>query len=407
MMRLRMRARLACCALVLACGCGGATQSVQPKVLALPPADPIAAHKYLEACALLVANKHADDERAAALLNEALAIDSYLWEAHYNLGVIHRRRGELRKAQAELEAAHKGQPGAGAPLLALAETEEALGQPQQASDLLTEYLKLHEDALDVRVSLTALLREQGQYEAALEQARAVLVRDPKSSGALLEVGRIYRARGELDVAELVFGRALHLDEKSPRPHNELGLTALARGDTQLAFERFEEALKADKGFAPARLNRAAVLLRAGDYKAAEAEYRRVLAEEPSHEDARVGLAIALRGQSKHAEAASEYETVLSQSPNNAAALFDLAILRAEFLDRRADARELFERFLAVAGEGDARNTAERYLREMPESAAAKPADKPAGASQQPKPTKGQPSASKHKKPASPSKAATK
>jgi tetratricopeptide (TPR) repeat protein len=171
---------------------------------------------------------------------------------------------------------------------------------------------------------------------------------------------------------------------------------LARGDTQLAFERFEDALKVDKGFAPARLNRAAVLLRAGDYKAAEAEYRRVLNEESSHEDARVGLAIALRGQGKHAEAASEYEAVLSQSPNQSAALFDLAILRAEFLDRRAEARELFERFLAVAAEGDARTTAERYMREIPESAAPKP-ETPAGASKQEKPSKGQPASSKQKK----------
>jgi tetratricopeptide (TPR) repeat protein len=396
MTRSSIGARLALCALLFGCGCGGAAQTLQPKTRALPPADPIAARKYLEACALLAVNKPADDERAVALLNAALAIDSYLWEAHYNLGVVYRRRGELRRAQAELEAAHKVQPGAGETLLALAETEEALGQRQHASDLLAEYLKVHEDALDVRVSLTALLREQGQYEAALEQARATLVRNPKSSGALLEVGRIYRARGELDVAELVFGRALHLDEKSPRPHNELGLTALARGDTQLAFERFEDALKVDKGFAPARLNRAAVLLRAGDYKAAEAEYRRVLNEESSHEDARVGLAIALRGQGKHAEAASEYEAVLSQSPNQSAALFDLAILRAEFLDRRAEARELFERFLAVAAEGDARTTAERYMREIPESAAPKP-ETPAGASKQEKPSKGQPASSKHKK----------
>jgi tetratricopeptide (TPR) repeat protein len=365
--------------LLLSAACGGSSVSVQPTVRALPPADPRAASKYLEACALLAANKPAEDQRAAALLREALQIDSYLWEAHYNLGVIYLRRGELRKAESELEAAHKAQPAAGEPLLALAEAKEALGEREHASDLLAEYLKQHEDAPDVRVALTAILREQGQYEAALEQARAALVRDPKSSGALLEVGRVYRARGELDVADLVFGRALHLDEKSPRPHNELGLTALARGDTQLAFEHFEAALKADKGFAPARLNRASVLLRAGDYKAAEVEYRQVLAEEPGHDDARVGLAIALRGEGKNGEAATEYERVLDQSPNHAAALFDLAVLRAEFLQRRADSRELFERFLAVAGEGPARSAAERYLKEIPEEPSAAPPVAPSGA----------------------------
>jgi tetratricopeptide (TPR) repeat protein len=179
------------------------------------------------------------------------------------------------------------------------------------------------------------------------------------------------------VAEIVFNRALRLDEKSPRPHNELGLTALARGDTQIAFERFEHALEADKTFAPARLNRASVLLRAGDYKAAENEYRNVLSQQPDHADARVGLAIALRGQGKHPQAATEH--VLEVAPNHPAALFDLAVLRAEFLDRRADARELFVRYLAVGAEGPAREAAEHYVQDIPETAPATPAPEAAAA----------------------------
>jgi tetratricopeptide (TPR) repeat protein len=383
MRRLATSARVvaAACACALAssaCG-GGSSEAAKPTMVALPPANPQAVQKFLEAGALIGA-KRGDLKRAESLLREALAIDAYLWEAHYDLGLVLLRRGELRSAEDELQAAHRTQPAAGEPLLALADVQNALGKHQSAIDALEEYLEAHADnAADVRVRLTALLREQGQYDAALEQARAVLVRDPKNAGALLEVGRIYRARGELDVAELVFNRALHLDENSPYPHNELGLTALARGDTQLAFGRFEDALKADRGFAPARLNRASVLLHAGDYAAAESEYRKVLAEDAEHDDARVGLAIALRGQGKPKEAATEYERVLDHSPNQASALFDLAVLRAEFQDRRADARALFERFLAVAPEGEARNAAERYLKEIPEGGDAQTASAPAPA----------------------------
>jgi tetratricopeptide (TPR) repeat protein len=117
------------------------------------------------------------------------------------------------------------------------------------------------------------------------------------------------------------------------------------------------------------LNRASVLLRAGDYAGAAAEYRKVLEQNDANDAARVGLAIALRGQEKHKEAAAEYERVLAHSPNHPAALFDLGILRAEFLDRRGDARELFERFLAVAPEGAARDTAERYVKDLAADAA--------------------------------------
>jgi tetratricopeptide (TPR) repeat protein len=113
------------------------------------------------------------------------------------------------------------------------------------------------------------------------------------------------------------------------------------------------------------------LLRAGDYAAAGHEYDKVLEQQGDHEDARIGLAVALRGQGKHAQAAQEYERVLAHSPNHAAALFDLAVLRAEFMDDGARARVLFERYLEVAGDGPAREIAERYRAQLAEQPDAK------------------------------------
>jgi tetratricopeptide (TPR) repeat protein len=192
------------------------------------------------------------------------------------------------------------------------------------------------------------------------------------------------------VAELVLHKVLALDEKSVAAHNDLGLLALARGDTQLAFEQFEKAVEMDPAFSPARLNRASVLLRAGDYAAAQSEYDKVVssAKGPDALSARVGLGVALRGQGKHAEAEKAYEAVLRDSPNDAAALFNLGVLRAEFLDKRSDARVLFERYLDVAASDDGhREAAERYLEQIPEEAAA-PA--PAADATAPKPKKAAP-----------------
>jgi tetratricopeptide (TPR) repeat protein len=348
--------------------CGGSSAPPPQTARALPPANPVAAQKFLAASELMSGKKR-DDVRAEALLKEALAIDGYLWEAHYNLGVLYRRRGELRKALEQLKAAHETQPAAREPLLALAETHHALGQPAAAAELLEPYLRAEASDPASRVAVTALLREQGKHDQALEQARGALIGDATNAAALLEVGRIYRAQGELDVSELVFRRALTLDEKSPRPHNELGLTALARGDTQLAFDHFETALRADPAFAPARLNRASVLLGAGDYAGAAAEYAQVLKQDPGHDGAQVGHAIALRAQGKHAEAAAEYQRVLARSPNQPEALYDLGVLQSDFLDQPKQAVDSFERYLAVAGDGPAREEAERYVERLQSRAA--------------------------------------
>ena len=73
-----------------------------------------------------------------------------------------------------------------------------------------------------------------------KHAREVLVRNPSETRALVEVGRVYRAQKELDVAELVLEKARIIDDKNAAIYNELGLLALDRGDTQLAFTQFAQ-----------------------------------------------------------------------------------------------------------------------------------------------------------------------
>jgi len=351
-------------------GCGGAAEAtVQSR--ALPPADPKAAKKYLEGARLLARPGNNRDRRAMELFREAIAIDPLLWEAHYNWGVLLRRQGELREALLHFKAAHDTQPAADEPTLALAEVQYSLGEREQATDLLEVYLEAHPDSPGVRIALTAMLRERGMYDDALKQAREALVRNAQDTRALAEVGRIYRAQGDFDVAELVFKKAVDLDAGSAPLQNDLGLVALARGDTQLAFSYFAKATEIDATFTPSRMNRASVLLNAGDYAAAAAEYQSVLASNADDVDARVGLGVALRGQGEPRKAKKEYEQVLEAVPNHPAANLNLAILYAEFLDQRPESRQYFARFLEVATDNDPRRElAERYLREIPAPAPA-------------------------------------
>jgi tetratricopeptide (TPR) repeat protein len=359
----RVALRLACAlSLCLGCAAHGGDAVLKPTIEPVKAADPEAARVYRDAVKALQARKPDDALRG---FERALELDPQLWEAHYNAGVLLRARGELKKALPHLTAARKQQPGAGEPLLALAELQHALGEREEAADLLSEYLQDHADANSVRVALTAVLREQKKYDKALSQAREALVREPANVPALLEVGRIYHAKGDLDVAELVFQKVLALDPKSATAHNDLGLLALARGDTQSAFEAFEKATAADAEFVPARMNRASVLLRAGDYAAARGEYEKVLKVAPDSVSAHVGLGVALRGSNQPKDAQAEYERALELSPNHAPALFNMAVLRAEFLNDRAAALPLFERYLELsADDAPEREVATRYVTEL-------------------------------------------
>lgn len=351
--------------LSLASACGGGTVEMSTEHRELPPVNPAAVRKFAEGARILARGGVQNENRAMEHFREALEIDPNIWEAHYNLGVVYRRRNDFVHAIESFEAARRIQPASRDALLALAEARYSSGGREAASELLSTFLQSQPTAVDVRVALATMLRERGEFNDALEQAREALVRDPQNSRALAEVGRVYRAREQYDVAELVFKKALELTPQSAELHNDLGLLALARGDTQEAFLEFRRAIEVDARYSPAHLNQASVLLHAGDYAGAEGEYRAVLREDDEHLDARVGLGICLRGRGQHREAQREYERALELSANYPAALFNLAILKAEFLNQRPQARELFQRFLDTGAATDSqREVAERYRTEI-------------------------------------------
>ncbi|NOY91499.1 MAG: tetratricopeptide repeat protein [Deltaproteobacteria bacterium] len=363
------RLRVGCALALLLLGCGH-TNSAQ-HAAELPPADPVAVRAFVAGVRLMRSGNRARSRSARARFERALSIDPNLWEAHYNLGVLDRRAGELTRAIAHFQAARAIQPAAVEPLRALAESKAASGEVGGAVDLLEDLVRAHPDDADARVSLAALNRRQGRYRPALEQAREVLIRDPQNRRALLEVGRVYRARERLDVAELVFQKAFALTDESDGAEraeirNEQGLVDLARGDTQAAFQRFDEALTLDSSFSPAHINEASVLLAAGDYEGAKGHYEALLSGDSANVDARIGLAICLRGLGHPRQALREYNRVLEAHPGNVDAIFDLGVLEAEFLDRRPRARERFVRFLELApSDHPMREVAERYLQEIP------------------------------------------
>ena len=351
----------------VAAACGTASGTT-PRVR--PPgqeANPEAVRHFARGTRLMRSQRRTTRQKARAEFEAAIEADPTLWEAYHNLGVWFRQEGDLSAAISNFTKARSASPTAEPPAIGIAEALYTAGEVRRAVGVLEEHLDEVEDSVPVRAALASLQRETGNYKKALEQARAVLVRESSNFGALMEVGRIYRARGKYDVSELVFRKAIEIDEKSPEPHNELGLLSLRRGDTQAAFTHFDEAIAKDPTFVVAIANRAGVFLRSGDYAGAETEYRRILTVDESNLDARVSLGVALRGLGKHKRAASEYRKVLKVRPDHPAALFNLAVLQVEFLNQPSKAKVGFEKYVRVAPPRTTKRAeAQQYLKRIAE-----------------------------------------
>ncbi|MGO9835701.1 MAG: tetratricopeptide repeat protein [Polyangiaceae bacterium] len=334
-------------------GCGGGSHAVkqEAKTVQLPPANPTAVGKMVQG---VQAAKDGQRERAASLLREAIQVDSNLWEARYDLGVVLANAGDLAGAEEQLGTAAKIAPDWPDAAVALAEVRRRRGEHRLAADGLSDFVRDHAGAVDARTLYVAVLRESGQIDKAIAEAREVLVRKPADATALAELALSHLAKGEKEAAALLTKQALDASPTSAVAHRATGLLDLANGDDAEAFAEFRKAAQLDPHDTTSRLNMGVVLLHAGAYSKAEEQYREILKVSADDLEAQVGLAAALRGEAdaqhpqKLEEARSLLEKVLASDPHDVSALFNLGVLYADFLKKPAEALPLFKRFLADA-----------------------------------------------------------
>jgi tetratricopeptide (TPR) repeat protein len=338
------------CALCLG-GCGGSKKKpvAAPQTTAVVPA---AASKMISGVEF--AKTPSGRDRAVGLMREAIAIDPKLWEAHYNLGILLAQSGDLAEAVPSLERAAQLAPSAEEIATALGQVRRRRGENRKAADGLQVFVEQYPDAKEARALYVVALRDSGQIDAAIAQARDALRRKAGDATALAELALSELAKGERDSAELLVKEAIASNKDSAIAHRTAGLIALAKGDDAAAFASFLKASHLDPKDTTARLNVGTVLLRAGVYGKAEEQFRAVLKVASDDVDAAIGLAAALRGQgdkdhtAKWNEAQKVLEGVLARDPHNVGAEFNLAILFSDFMKKPLEAKPLFQRFLADA-----------------------------------------------------------
>ena len=263
--------------------------------------------------------------KAIVKLKEALSLDGRLWEAHFNLGLIYARAGELGVSEDELEKAAKDAPDAEPVAIALAEVRRRRGEAKQSAEGLETFCKAHPQLLDARYRLVVSLREAGRFDEAIAHAHFILARRSNDDATRAELALSHLAKGERDLAELLVAQAIKQNPKSAPAYRAQGLIMLQKGEDAEAFRAFEKAAEFDPSDTTARVNMGNVFLRAGAFKEAEAAFRPVLATNPNVEGAMLGVAVALRGQKRLDDSRVAYEKLLEKSPRHLAATFGLAM----------------------------------------------------------------------------------
>ncbi|MBK9031719.1 MAG: tetratricopeptide repeat protein [Myxococcales bacterium] len=370
-----MRRALIALALVAACGGSSATRRIQttgtkaPKVV-LDPVKPEARREFDGAMRALRLGGPEAPETAKARLAAAVEIDGKLWEGWHDLGVLRGNDGDDDGAVTAFDKALAVNPNHAPTRVARSEVLRRLGRTKDARADYEQVLRESDpdDPLrrDAAARLASLLRDSGSYDDAIDVLRDTLRVSGANARIYTELGLLYLAQGREELAVLVVRRAIELDEKDPAAYNALALLYLRQGKAQEAFDRFDYATSLDPGYLDARFNKASVLLDAGDYVRAKAELDVIVGKRTDDWGARVALGVALRGQKDFDQAKKAWQTVVDKAPRRSRArgdaLWNLATLKADFLEDVPGAKADLERFLQDAGSGHPKRVAAEQKR---------------------------------------------
>ena len=362
------------CAVALA-GCGHTPAASGPAtpiaVVALPRVGAEAQAEFNEGLRIMkMGRKHYKDARQH--LTHATELDSHLFEAWHNLGVLEAALGNYDRSIESFRKALDVQPGSRKTVLAFGEALRRAHQSKNAAKLYAKWLDADPNDSDMRARYGQMLRDAGELEESLEQARVLLGQGGQGEAAVGKtviaynaLGLTYYKMGKLDLAETALRKAAELDAKSAFVWNNLGLVAFDRGHDQEAFLHFQKASELDPKYVQARLNKAVVFLDCGDYKRARTELERAVEIDPNDADAQVALGVAARGDGKLDLARRAYERALDIEPDYAPALWNLAILYMDYDKDKVKAKDYLTQFKQAADAADPkRQDADARLKEL-------------------------------------------
>ena len=348
----------------------GGGKSNAPK---LEPVKPAAMREFEAAMRAVRLGGPEARETAKARLQAAIKLEPRMWEAWHDLGAIELKDGDADGALAAFSKALEINPGHAPTRLARAEANRQAGHTKDArGDYEASLRDLAEDdplRKDAAARLASMLRDAGQYDDAVTVLRDTLRTSGASSRIYTELGLVYLAQKHYDLSALVLARAQELGPQDPAVYNAIALLAVQQGKAQEAFDRFDYATSLDPTYLDARFNKATVLLDAGDYTRAKQELVAIVEKKPDDLAAQVALGIAWRGLKDFKQAQASWDKVVQQAPRHAVvradALWNLVLLKADFLQDQPGAKAMLEQFMQDApGDHVKRQAAEQKRKEL-------------------------------------------
>ena len=239
-------------------------------------------------------------------------------EMHNNMGRIHLREGDTKKALAEFQAALELDPNSADALLNISSIHQAEGRSDLALHFVQRALQGDPNSIGALSQLAELQRDKGDLDEAIRLFDEALAIDDSQPFLYMGYGDVLQRAGHYEAAEAAFKSVLELEPDSFKARYNLGVTYSNMGRIDDALAMYADALEVDPKHpetSMARNNMGAILLNTDEDKALE-HFEAAVADAPYHLEALFNTAIIYLSRGRVDEAIEHLEAAQAQQPNH-------------------------------------------------------------------------------------------
>ena len=268
-----------------------------------------------EALFLRAARLDGDADEEERLLRRALELRSDYPEAHNNLAIALRKKGNMEDAAEHYREALRLRPDYPEAHYNYAYLLENLGRLDGAQHHAEEALRLRPSYVDAHHRLANLLAGRGAFEEAAEHYEQALDHRPTYAEVHNNYAILHEHCGRIDLAESHYKQAIRLKRDYPHALYNYGILLEEKGSPEQAESVYREALEVWPDYPEAHNNLAILLHQTDRLSDAEAHYRAALQLRPNDPEAHHNLALLLRKFGADSEADEHFALAKELRPS--------------------------------------------------------------------------------------------
>jgi tetratricopeptide (TPR) repeat protein len=331
--------------------------SARPTVEEAKPEPPKPSKKALlnqvnDAVALLTLGTNEAAQRALSILKNVVNSDDSIAYAHFNVGVAHQSLNQLGAARMAFERALDADQSFARAWLAVGLLQDVAGNPSRAIVKYRQGLEYAPDDIDLHVALIGSLRRQNRLSDAIAAAKSALKNNANSLAIYNELGLVYLAKNDLNMARFVYVKAkLAVDggKNNAAIRCNLGRVLYLQDETKKAGGELEEAYALDQKHFSTLVYLSEVYFDNRAYGKAVPLLEEARRQQPEHHGVAMNLGLAYRGVGRYPDSKRLYEDALRIDAGKSDPYLNLGILFGDYLKDYDASLEAFNKYVSMGG----------------------------------------------------------